>query len=457
MKSTKPAQHKLCGLFYVHSSLPRIARSYSLWHPFWDPTQRVQNMRVPNMAKIAKKLTDTEIKSTKPAEKEVNLFDGDGLLLRIAPLAKGGKKNWYFRYAVPVSKKRTKMSLGTYPHLTLARARALRDEYLSLLANGIDPQVHNNDKANALKNATEHTLQAVARKWLDEKVKTSGISQDHAEDIWRSLERNIFPTLGDTPIKEIRPKMLKQHLDPIEKRGVLETLRRIISRLNEIFRYAATEELIEFNPADNLAQRFSKPKKQNMPALPPTELPRFLVALNNASVRLETRLLIEWQLLTWVRPGEAVRARWADIDTDNSMWNIPAEFMKMKKPHKVPLSKEALRVLVSMKAISGHREWVFPSIKAPLNHMHEQTANAAIIRMGFGGELVAHGMRSIARTAAEESGKFRTDVLEAALAHSKKDEIIAAYNRADYLAERVVLMQWWSDYVLSQKYKAHVA
>lgn len=409
------------------------------------------------MAKIAKKLTDTEIKSTKPADKEINLFDGDGLILRIAPLAKGGKKNWYFRYAVPVSKKRTKMSLGTYPHLTLARARALRDEYLSLLANRIDPQVHNNNKANALKNATEHTLQTVARKWLDEKVKTSGISQDHAEDIWRSLERNIFPGLGNVPINEIRPKLLKQHLDPIEQRGVLETLRRIISRLNEIFRYAATEELIEFNPADNLGQRFSKPKKQNMPALPPSELPHFLVALNNASIRLETRLLIEWQLLTWVRPGEAVRTRWSDIDIETGMWNIPSDFMKMKKPHKVPLSKEALRILDSLKAISGHREWVFPSIKAPLNHMHEQTANAAIIRMGFGGELVAHGMRSIARTAAEESGKFRTDVLEAALAHSKKDEIIAAYNRADYLAERVVLMQWWSGYVQAQRLKAYAA
>ena len=425
--------------------------------PFLGPNIKGPKLEGPKMAKIAKKLTDTEIKSTKPTDKEINLFDGDGLILRIAPLSKGGKKNWYFRYAVPVSKKRTKMSLGTYPHLTLARARALRDEYLSLLANGINPQVHNTQKANALKDATEHTFQAVAKKWLDEKVKTSGISQDHANDIWRSLERNIFPTLGDTPIKEIRPKMLKQHLDPIEKRGVLETLRRIISRLNEIFRYAATEELIEFNPADNLAQRFSKPKKQNMPALPPTELPRFLTVLNNASVRMETRLLIEWQLLTWVRPGEAVRARWADIDTDNSMWNIPSDFMKMKKPHKVPLSKEALRVLDSMKAISGHREWVFPSIKAPLNHMHEQTANAAIIRMGFGGELVAHGMRSIARTAAEESGNFRTDVLEAALAHSKKDEITAAYNRAEYLAERVVLMQWWSDYVQAHRLKAIAA
>ncbi|EJI3062423.1 tyrosine-type recombinase/integrase, partial [Salmonella enterica] len=384
------------------------------------------------MPKVATKLTDTEIKKAKPTEKEFTLWDGDGLFLRIKP---SGKKIWHLGYTVPLTKKRAKMSLGFYPYLTLAQARALRDEYLSLLAQGIDPQSHNEQKAQALKDATEHTFQTVAKKWLDEKIKTSGISQDHAKDIWRSLERNIFPTLGDIPIKEIRPKMLKQHLDPIEQRGVLETLRRIISRLNEIFRYAATEELIEFNPADNLTQRFSKPKKQNMPALPPSELPRFIVALANASIRLETRLLIEWQLLTWVRPGEAVRARWTDIDEENRFWNIPAEFMKMKRPHKVPLSKEAMRILESMKPISGHREWVFPSIKAPLSHMHEQTANAAIIRMGFGGELVAHGMRSIARTAAEESSKFRTEVLEAALAHSKKDEIIAAYNRAEYLTE----------------------
>jgi integrase len=411
----------------------------------------------PKMPKVVTKLNDTQIKNTKPGEKEVNLFDGDGLFLRISPTAKGGKKNWYFRYAVPVTKKRTKMSLGTYPHLTLAQARSLRDQYLALLAQQIDPQTHKADKANALKAATEHTLQVVAKKWLEEKKRTSSISEDHAADIWRSLERNVFPGLGNVPIKEIRPKLLKQHLDPIEQRGVLETLRRIISRLNEIFRWAATEELIEFNPADNLAQRFRKPKKQNMPALPPSELPRFLATLNNASVRMETRLLIEWQLLTWVRPGEAVKARWSDIDTDNGIWIIPADFMKMKKIHKVPLNREALRILEAMKPVSGHREWIFPSIKAPQSHMHEQTANAAIIRMGFGGELVAHGMRSIARTAAEESGKFRVEVLEAALAHSKKDEIVAAYNRAEYLIERMALMQWWSDYVQSQKFKALAA
>lgn len=408
------------------------------------------------MARIVTKLNDTQIKKAKTADddKEITLYDGEGLMLRVKP---SGKKIWYFNYQVPVTKKRTKTKLGNYPHLTLARARAMRDEYLTLLANGIDPQVQNTEQANALKDATENTLQAVAERWLEEKKKTAGLSQDHANDIWRSLELNIFPTLGKVPVKEIRPKMLKQHLDPIEQRGVLETLRRIISRLNEIFRYATTEELIEFNPADNLTQRFSKPKKQNMPALPPDELPRFMSALSNASIRLETRMLIEWQLLTWVRPGEAVRARWEDIDLENKIWNIPPEFMKMKRPHKVPLSKEALRILENMQPISGHREWVFPGIKTPLNHMHEQTANAALIRMGLGGELVAHGMRTIARTAAEESGKFRPEVLEAALAHSKSSEIIAAYNRAEYMPERTELMQWWGDYIQSQKVKAIAA
>lgn len=401
------------------------------------------------MARIVTKLVDSQIKKAKPDDgKELTLYDGDGLMIRIRSQ---GKKIWYFGYQAPVTKKRTKISLGAYPHLTLAQARGLRDEYLSLLANGIDPQQHIADKSSTQKSDTEHTLKRVSERWLAEKLKVTGISKDHAYDIWRSLERNILPTLGDTPIKDIRPKMLKQHLEAIEQRGTLETLRRIISRLNEIFRYAATEELIEFNPADNLGQRFAKPKKQNMPALPPSELPRVMSALANASIRLETRCLIEWQLLTWVRPGEAVRARWVDIDIGGKVWNIPAEFMKMKRPHRVPLNKEALQILEKMKSISSHREWVFPSIKTPLNHMHEQTANAALIRMGLGGELVAHGLRSIARTAAEESGKFRPEVLEAALAHSKGSELIAAYNRAEYMSERETLMQWWGDFVIEKK------
>jgi len=153
------------------------------------------------MPKVVIKLNDTQIRNTKPGEKEVSLFDDEGLFVRISPSAKGGKKNWYFRYTVPTTRKRTKMSLGTYPHLTLAQARFLRDQYLALLAQQVDPQQHNAEKAKALIAATEHTLQVVAKKWLDEKKRTSGITNDHAEDIWRSLERNVFPGLGNVPIK----------------------------------------------------------------------------------------------------------------------------------------------------------------------------------------------------------------------------------------------------------------
>ncbi|WP_251258195.1 tyrosine-type recombinase/integrase, partial [Enterobacter hormaechei] len=160
-----------------------------------------------------------------------------------------------------------------------------------------------------------------------------------------SLEMHVFPSLGSTPVTEIRPKMLKEHLTPLEEQGILETLRRVISRLNEIFRFAISEELIEFNPADNLVARFKKPKKQNMPALHPSELGRLMLALQNASIRKETRCLIEWELLTWVRPGEAVSARWCDIDMKKAEWRIPDTFMKMNRSHTVPLSKQALRVL----------------------------------------------------------------------------------------------------------------
>jgi integrase len=247
--------------------------------------------------------------------------------------------------------------------------------------------------------------------------RTSDLSEDHAKDVWRSLEMHVF-SLGNTPVTEIRPKMLKEHLTPLEEQGILETLRRVISRLNEIFRFAISEELIEFNPADNLVARFKKPKKQNMPALHPSELGRLMLALQNASIRKETRCLIEWELLTWVRPGEAVSARWCDIDMKKAEWRIPDTFMKMNRSHTVPLSKQALRVLQIMEPVSRHRPWVFPSIRKPLEHMHQQTANAALIRMGFGGELVAHGMRSIARTAG--AGHFPREVLESALAHQKE-------------------------------------
>lgn len=193
---------------------------------------------------------------------------------------------------------------------------------------------------------------------------------------------------------------------------------------------------------------FEKPKKQNMPTLRPEELPKLMRSLVMSNLSVSTRCLIEWQLLTLVRPSEASGARWEEIDLDAKLWTIPAERMKAKREHIVPLSHQALEILEVMKPISAHREHVFPSRNDPKLPMNSQTANAALKRIGYGGKLVAHGLRSIASTAMNEAG-FNADVIEAALAHSDKDEVRRAYNRSIYLPQRIELMNWWGNKVSS--------
>ncbi len=269
-----------------------------------------------------KPLTNVEIAGAKPRSTDYELRDGEGLYLLVKT---SGRKAWHFEYYHPVTKKRTKTSLGPYPVVTLAMARETRTKYRRLLYQGIDPRQHLAGIAEEKRIQNECTLEKVAEQWLKEKKRTSDLSEDHAKDVWRSLEMHVFPSLGNTPVTEIRPKMLKEHLTPLEEQGILETLRRVISRLNEIFRFAISEELIEFNPADNLVARFKKPKKQNMPALHPSELGRLMLALQNASIRKETE------------------------------WRIPDTFMKMNRSHTVPLSKQALRVLQIMEPVSRRR------------------------------------------------------------------------------------------------------
>ncbi len=191
---------------------------------------------------------------------------------------------------------------------------------------------------------------------------------------------------------------------------------------------------------------FEKPKKQNMPTLRPEELPKLMRSLTMSNLSVPTRCLIEWQLLTLVRPSEASSARWVEIDLNTKLWTIPAERMKAKREHIVPLSPQALEILEMMKPISMHREHVFPSRNDPKQPMNSQTANAALKRIGYGGKLVAHGLRSIASTALNEQG-FNADVIEAALAHSDKNEVRRAYNRSTYLESRKILMDWWGQKV----------
>lgn len=394
------------------------------------------------MARITTPLTNTEIRAARPAEKEYTLQDGGGLYLLIKP---SGSKIWRFSYYRPYDKKRVLISFGSLDQVTLAEARKRRDEYRSFIARGIDPQLHQQKKREAEELRRGHTFQKVAADWYEMK-KSQNLAANTIKDIWRSLEKYVFPEIGNTPISELTARKFVLVLEPIKARGNLETLKRVLQRINEVMDFAANSGLIETNTAVNVRKAFPTPVKKHMPSIRPEQLPELMSTLSRASIECQTRLLIEWQLLTVTRPVEAAEARWDEIDLKANTWTIPAGRMKMRRDHVIPLSGQALSVLDAMKPISAHRDYVFPSFKDPKLPMNSQSANAALRRMGYQGVLVSHGLRAIFSTAANEEG-FEPDVIEAALAHVDTNEVRRAYNRSNYLEKRIVLMRWWGEFV----------
>ncbi|EOY5416935.1 integrase domain-containing protein [Cronobacter turicensis] len=391
------------------------------------------------MARITRPLTNNEILKAKPREKDFTLHDGDGLFLLVKTT---GKKLWRFRYQRPASGSRTNLSLGSYPALTLAAARQIRDQHLTTLAQGMDPQQQQEQASEQRQIELDSIFSTVAANWFQ--IKSRYVTEDYAKDIWRSLDKDVLPAIGAIPVQDIKARTIVEALEPIKARGALETIRRLVQRINEIMIYAVNTGLIDANPASGVGMAFEKPKKQNMPTLRPEELPKLMRSLVMSNLSVTTRCLIEWQLLTLVRSSEASGARWAEIDLDAKLWTIPAERMKAKRQHIIPLSPQALDILEVMKPISAHREHIFPSRNDPKQPMNSQTANAALKRIGYGGKLVAHGLRSIASTAMNEAG-FNADVIEAALAHCDKNEVRRAYNRSTYLLKRAELMDWWGE------------
>ena len=393
------------------------------------------------MARTTKPLTNTEVKQAKPKDKVYKLSDGGGLQLRVRP---NGTRSWLFDYKKPYSKIRANYSFGSYPSLSLADARIKREEAKELLAKDIDPKEYR-DEQNKLKELEHNnTLEFIAAKWLE--TKKSKVSEDHAIDTWRSLELHIFPKLGKIPINKITAVKTIEVIEPIAAKGSLETVKRLCQRLNEVMVYSVNTGLIEQNPLAGIKTAFNTPIKQNYPTLKPEELPSLMMALAIASIKITTRCLIEWQLHTMVRPSEAAGARWEEIDFDNAFWNIPAERMKKKKPHSVPLTEQSIALLDLMKDLSHNSEFIFPSDRNPRKPTNSQTANTALKRMGFHNKLVAHGLRSIASTALNDQG-FDEDVIEAALAHVGKNEVRNAYNRSEYIERRKPVMTWWSEFV----------
>lgn len=397
------------------------------------------------MARTTRPLSNTEVLRAKALDKDLTLHDGDGLFLIVKT---NGKKFWRFRYQRPTTKKRTMIGIGAFPAISLADARRLRANYLALLANGLDPQVQAELIEEQQQIAIDSIFSTVAFNWFQ--LKSKSVTPDYAKDIWRSLEKDIFPAIGELPVQQIKARTLVEALEPIKARGALETVRRLIQRINEIMIYAVNTGLLDANPASGVGMAFEKPKKQNMRTLRPEELPELMRSLAMSNLSVPTRCLIEWQLLTLVRPSEASGARWAELDLDAKLWVIPSERMKAKREHIVPLSPQALDILMVMKPISGHRTYIFPSRNDPQKAMNSQTANAALKRIGYGQKLVAHGLRSIASTAMNEAG-FNSDVIETALSHVDKDEVRRAYNRALYLEQRKELLNWWGLFVMNSK------
>lgn len=399
------------------------------------------------MARITKPLTNTEVERAKPKDKDYSLMDGQGLFLRVKP---NGVKSWLFNYYKPYSTppKRTNLGIGTYPDISLAQARIIRDEWRALLAKNIDPKVYRQNIVDEEISKRENTLRAAAEKWREKK--SLEVQPKTMEKNWARLENHIFSKIGDVPVAEITPKMVIKAVEPLKDRGVGDTLHRVIRLLNEVLNFAVNMGLIEFNKCVNVSSNFSTHTAENNPTIRPEELPEFLSDLDNSNSSIQVKILIKWQLLTMVRPKEAVSAEWQEIDLAKKTWTIPAEKMKGgKRSHSVPLSRQAIALLEKIRSITGYKRFVFQSGINQNKSMSSQTANRAI-KLLVGGKykdrLTAHGLRSIASTYLNEQ-LINYDVVEACLSHIIADQTRKAYNRSDYFDQRIDVMQQWGDYV----------
>lgn len=389
-------------------------------------------------------LTDAQIRKAKAsADKAARLFDGFGLYLEVAP---SGGKWWRLKYRHLGKEKR--LSLGTYPDIGLKAARDRRDEARKLLAAGLDPSAERKAEKAAKRSASLRTLEATSREWLAHRSGAWGPGTTEA--ITASLQNHVFPQLGQRALDEIQPRDIRDAVQAIEKRGASETASRVFQRLRSIFRYAVAHELLAVDPTYPLKQaEILKPRKATHRAsLKENEVPGFLKKLAAYEGEPATRAALKLLVLTATRPGELRGAQWAEFDEKRALWRIPAERMKMKTEHTVPLSRQALKVLADMRAGSGNSQQglLFPSPYYPGKPLSDGTLNSALARMGYKGIATAHGFRTLFSTCANEAG-WNSDVIEKQLAHEERDEVRAAYNRAQWLKERAELMQWWAGHL----------
>ncbi|WP_367025174.1 integrase arm-type DNA-binding domain-containing protein [Methylococcus sp. ANG] len=385
-------------------------------------------------------LTDAAVRNAKPnGDKAYKLSDEKGLYLIVT--ANGGK---WWRLDYRHDGKRKTLSLGTYPETTLKEAREKRDEARKAVSQGIDPSRQRRVSKLKERIARENSFENIAKEWAGRQA--NRWTPDHHDRVVTSLAADIFPELGEFPVNEITAQDLLKALRKIEARGAHETAGRVLQRCGAVFKYAIVTGRCTYNPAADLRGSLTPVKVTHRAALKASEMPEFLDRLANYDGHVQTRLAIQLLMLTFVRPGELRGAAWQEFDFDLSEWRIPAERMKMRDEHIVPLSRQAVDVLHQLHVINGAYPLVFPGANKPHQPMSENTVLFALYRMGYHGRATGHGFRATASTILNELG-YNHDAIERQLAHAPRDKIRAAYNRAQYLPERRKLMQDWADII----------
>ncbi len=394
------------------------------------------------------KLNARQVETAKPKEKPYKMADGGGLYLLVKT---NGSRYWRLKYRIDGKEKL--LALGVYPDVSLADARAKRDEARKGIAGGIDPLEVKKEQKVEREAQVKNTFQQIALEWHSMKVKKW--SAGYASDILEAFNKDVFPFIGQRPVADIKPLELLNVLKKMEDRGATEKAKKVRQRCGEVFRYAIVTGRAEYNPAPDLTSAMQGHESTHYPFLTTEELPAFFKALAGYSgselMVLAARLLI----ITGLRTGELRGALWSEIDTKKALWEISAERMKMRRPHIIPLSTQALAIIEQIRTMTGQFPLLFPGRNDPSKTMSEASINQVFKRIGYTGRVTGHGFRHTMSTVLHEQG-YNTAWIETQLAHVDKNAIRGTYNHAQYLDGRREMLQWYSDYMESLENNGNV-
>jgi len=405
-------------------------------------------------------LSDAQVRTAKPADKEYKLADGGGLYLLVTT---SGGKLWHFDYRY--GGKRKTASFGVYPQVTLSAARGQRDDAKKMLSNGVDPGVNKRAQRDSKSSAQANSFEVIAREWHD--IKKDEWSESHASKMLQRFEKNIFPWLGARPISEIEPPEVLEVLRRMESRGALETAKKMKYACGQVFRYAVASGRASRDQTADLKDALKTPLTKNMAALTaPKEVAELLRSSDEYGGTFVVKCALRLAPLFFCRPGELRHTEWSEIDFDNAELNVPFERLKMKKTEKlknkgklflIPLSRQSVAILKELHPLTRHSKYVFPGHRSPSRCMSENAVLLALRKMGFSKEeMTGHGFRAMARTMIREQLHLEAEYIEIQLAHKTKAPNGTAYDRVSFLPERRQMMQTWADYLDRLKAGANV-